>query len=231
MPFRMTRALPRIALTLLCLAAVWLDGSAQVRGVRRGTVVKGNDGKAIAAGPRGVAVKGEDGFAAAGRRGAVVKGDEGYAAVGRRGAVVKGDDGYAAVGRRGAVVAGEDGFAAVGRRGVVVGNHYESYDAWRAVAGAATMIAVGTMLARPPAAAVTINVGGSSYWYSGGAYYTRVMSNGAMAYQVVEAPMGAVITTLPVGCSVVRMGNVSYSRCGATYYERIATGYRVVVIH
>jgi hypothetical protein len=137
----------------------------------------------------------------------------------------------AGVGRRGAVVAGEEGFAAAGRRGVVVGSHYESYDAWRAVAGAATMIAVGTMLARPPAAAVTINVGGSSYWYSGGAYYTRVMSNGAMAYQVVEAPMGAVITTLPVGCSVVRMGNVSYSRCGATYYERIATGYRVVVIH
>ena len=102
-------------------------------------------------------------YAAAGRHGAVAKGDEGYAAVGRHGAVASGEDGYARAGPRGAVVAGEDGYAAVGRHGVVVGNQYESYDAWRAVAGAATVIAVGTMLTRPPAAAVTINVDGSSY--------------------------------------------------------------------
>src|SRR5262245_52111076 len=116
-----------LLMTLVSVAPV----DAQVRGARRTAVVKGEEGKGAVAGPRGVAVKGEDGYAAAGRHGAVVKGDEGYAAVGRHGAVVKGEDGYAAAGPRGAVVAGEEGYAAVGRRGVVVGNRYESYDAWR----------------------------------------------------------------------------------------------------
>jgi hypothetical protein len=52
-------------------------------------------------------------------------------------------------------------------------------------------IAVGTMLARPPAAAVPIVVGGSSYWYYDNAYYTRVMSGGRVVYQVVGPPPGA----------------------------------------
>ena len=129
--------------------------SAQVRSSRRGAVAKGDDG-AVAAGPRGAAVKGEDAYAAAGRRGAVVSGEEGYAAVGKRGNVVTGDDidvDGAAVGRRGAVVVGEEGAAAVGRYGnAVVGNRYESYDAWRAVAAVGTGIAIGTLLAKPPAA-------------------------------------------------------------------------------
>jgi hypothetical protein len=90
-------------------------------------------------------------------RGAVVKGEEVSGAVGRRGAVVKGDEGYAAVGRRGAMVAGEEGAVAVGRRGgVVVGNRYESYEKWRLAAGVGAAIVVGTMLARPPAAAITV---------------------------------------------------------------------------
>src|SRR5262245_21205612 len=123
------------ALTLCAIAGVSMPLTGQVRGVRRGTVVHGNDGKAAAVGPRGVAVKGEEGFAAAGRRGAVVAGDEGYAAVGRHGAVAKTDDGYARVGPRGAVVAGEEGAAAIGRHGaVVVGNRYESYEGWRVAA-------------------------------------------------------------------------------------------------
>jgi hypothetical protein len=159
-----------------------------------------------------------------------VKGDEGYAAVGRRGSVVKGEDGFAAVGRRGAVVAGEEGYAAVGRRGVVVGNRYESYEAWRVVAGVGTAIAIGTMLARPPRAAVSVNFGGSTYWYEGGAYYTRVVSGGSMVYSVVAPPAGIVITTLPSSCRSVRVGAVTYSQCGPTYYERVSGGYRVVVL-
>src|SRR5262245_10598438 len=219
-----------------CVVAVALvssplltDLSAQVRAARRGAVVRGEEGKGAVVGPRGAAVKTEEGYAAAGRRGAVVKGDEGYAAVGRRGAVVKGEDGYAAAGRRGAVVAGEEGYAAVGRRGVVVGNRYESYEAWRVVAGIGTAIAVGTMLARPPKAAVTITVSGTSYYYADGAYFTRVMSGGAVSYQVVTAPAGAIIATLPGGCSSVRVGGVAYSHCGPTYYQLVSTGYRVVV--
>ncbi len=134
---------------------------AQVRAGRRGAVAKGDNG-AVAAGPRGVAVKGEEGYAAAGRRGAVVSGEEGYAAVGRRGNVVTGEDvdvQGAAVGRRGAVVVGEEGAAAVGRYGnVVVADRYESYDAWKAVAAVGAGIAIGTMLAKPPAAAAPVVV-------------------------------------------------------------------------
>ena len=216
---------------MLLVAITWLvPVTAQVRGAHRPGVAKCEEGKGGAAGPRGVAVKGEDGYAAAGRNGAVAKGDEGYAAVGRHGAVAKGEDDYARVGPHGAVVAGEEGYAAVGRRGVVVGDQYESYDAWKAVAGAAAVIAVGTMLTRPPAAAVTINVEGSSYYYSDGAYYTRVMSGGDVSYQVVAAPPGAIIATLPGGCKSVHVGNVAYSQCGTTYYERVAAGYRVVVL-
>jgi hypothetical protein len=183
---RITRFRTIAAWVALFVTVAWLmPATAQIRGARRTAVVKGEEGRGAAVGPRGMAVKGEDGYAAAGRHGAVATGDEGYAAVGRHGAVASGEDGYARVGPRGAVVAGEEGYAAVGRRGVVVGNHYESYDAWRAVAGATAVIAVGTMLARPPAAAVAVSVGGASYWYSGGTYYTRVMSGGAVAYQVV----------------------------------------------
>ena len=220
------------ALTLCAFAGATLPMMAQVRSARRGTVVHGNDGKAAAAGPRGVAVKGEEGYAAAGRRGAVVAGDEGYAAVGRHGAVAQTDDAYARVGPRGAVVAGEEGAAAVGRHGaVVVGNRYESYEGWRVAAGVGAAIAVGTMLARPPTAAVTVSVGSSSYWYADGAYYTRVMSGGAVVYQVVSPPVGIIIPTLPIGCSSVRVGGVAYSQCGPTYYQRVGTGYRVVVLH
>jgi hypothetical protein len=127
-------------------------------------------------------------------------------------------------------VSGEDGYAAAGRRGVVVGNRYESYEAWRRVAGVGTAIAVGTMLVRPPRAAVAVRLGGASYWYDSGTYYTRVISNGSMVYQVVAPPAGIVVSTLPAGCRSVRVGNVAYSQCGPTYYQRVSAGYRVVVL-
>jgi hypothetical protein len=86
-------------------------------------------------------------------------------------------------------VAGEEGYAAAGRYGgVVVGNRYEDYEGWRAVAGVGAVIAIGTMLARPPTAATTVVISGTTYWYDGRTYYTRVYSGGAVAYQVVAAP-------------------------------------------
>lgn len=222
---------------MLVVALVTMLGLApivgQVRAGRRGAVAKGDDG-AVAAGPRGVAVKGEEGYAAAGRRGAVVSGEEGYAAVGRHGNVVTGEDidvQGAAVGRRGTVVVGEEGAAAVGRYGnVVVGDRYESYDAWKAVAAVGTGIAIGTMLAKPPAAAAPVAVSGTTYLYQDGVFYTKVMSSGAVVYQVVEPPAGAIITTLPAGCESVRVGDASYTQCGPTFYARVSTGYQVVVL-
>src|SRR5688572_23179180 len=193
--------------------------SAQVRAGRRGAVAKGDDG-AVAAGPRGAAAKTEEGYAAAGRRGAVVSGDEGYAAVGRNGNVVTGEEvdvQGAAVGRRGAVVVGEEGAAAVGRYGgVVVADRYESYDAWKAVAAVGAGIAIGTMLAKPPAAATTVVVSGSTYYVHDNVYYTKVMSSGQVAYQVVEPPAGAPIATLPAGCTSAQVGKATYTQCGTS---------------
>lgn len=180
-------------------------------------------------------VRGEERTVVSNRRGTAVVGDEGYAAVGRRGGVVaSNEERTVAANRRGMVVAGEEGYAAAGRYGgVVVGGHYEDHEGWRTAAavagGVAAGIAVGTMLSRPPAAATTVVVSGTSYWYDGGVYYSRAYSGGQVVYQVVTAPAGAVITTLPAGCTAVRRGNVVYRQCGATYYQPISGGYRVVV--
>ena len=147
-----------------------------------------------------------------------------------RGGVVVGEEGAVAVGRRGAVAVGEEGYVGVGRYGgVVAGEQYESHAGWAAAAGVATGIAIGTMLARPPAQSTTVVVSGANYVYSDGAYYESVMYGGEVQYQVVEAPAGAIITTLPGGCTTVVRGGVSYSQCGPTYYQRVSTGYRVVV--
>jgi hypothetical protein len=113
---------------------------------------------------------------------------------------------------------------------VVVGNRYEDYEGWRVAAGVGAVIAVGTMLARPPAAAVAVAVGPTSYWYYDNVFYTRVISGGSVAYQVVGPPAGAIIATLPAGCAAARVGAVTYQRCGGTYYQRVGTGYRVVVL-
>ena len=103
------------------------------------------------------------------------------------------------------------------------------YEGWRAVAGVATGIAVGTMLARPPSTSVTVVSGGSNYSYADGAYYEQADHGGEVSYQVVNAPAGAVITTLPGGCTTVVMQGASVHQCGSTYYQRVSAGYQVVV--
>ena len=96
--------------------------------------------------------------------------------------------------------------------------------------GVAAGIAIGTMLSKPPAAATTVVVTDTSYMYDDGVYYARVMDGGAVAYQVVPAPAGAIIATLPSGCSSVRVGGVAYTQCGQTHYQKVSTGYQVVVL-
>jgi hypothetical protein len=149
----------------------------------------------------------------------------------RGGAVVAGEEGAVAVGRRGAVAVGEEGYTGVGRYGGVVhGESYESHDGWKVAAGVAGGIAIGTMLARPPAQSTTVVVNNTNYTYSDGAYYEEVFYGGEVQYRVVAPPPGAIITTLPGGCTTVVKNGVSYSQCGPTYYERVSTGYRVVVL-
>ena len=92
----------------------------------------------------------------------------------------------AAVGRRGAVVVGEEGPRRGCYGGVAVADRYESYDAWKAVAAVGAGIAIGTMLAKPPAAATPSSSPRRPTYYQDGVFYTKVMSSGTVVYQVVE---------------------------------------------
>ena len=173
------------------------------------------------------------------RRGAAVKTEEGVSTVNRgyhapagagRGGVVVGEEGAAAVGPRGAVVVGEEGAARAGRYsyrgGVAV---YEDNDAWKTAAGIAVGvaggIAIGTLLAKPPAKAAPVTVSETAYLYENGTFYTKAMHEGQVVYQVVEAPPGAVIPTLPAGCTSAG----ATSQCGTTHYQKVSSGYQVVV--
>jgi hypothetical protein len=90
------------------------------------------------------------------------------------------------------VAVGDDGFVGVGRYGgVVAGERYDDHDAWKVAAGVAAGIAVGTMLARPPAQSTTVVVSNTTYLYSDGAYYEQVYYGGEVEYRVVTAPPGA----------------------------------------
>jgi len=93
----------------------------------------------------------------------------------------------------------------------------------------ATGIAIGTMLARPPAASVVVVAGGTTYRYYDGAYYEQVYYGGEVSYRVVAAPAGAIITTWPGGCVTTVMNGVTVSQCGGTCYRRVSAGYQVVV--
>jgi hypothetical protein len=133
--------------------------------------------------------------------------------------------------RRGAVAVGEEGYAARGRYGAVYGGeYYDDYEGWRVAAGVMTGIAVGTMLARPPAQSTTVVVSGASYYYYDNAFYTQAYNEGQVVYQVVPPPAGAIITTLPAGCTTTVVNGVSYSHCGETYYQRVSSGYQVVIL-
>jgi hypothetical protein len=75
----------------------------------------------------------------------------------------------------------------VGRYGgVVVADRYEGYDAWKTVAAVGAGIAIGTMLAKPPAAAAPVAVSGTTYYYHDNVFYTRVMSGGDVSAGVAR---------------------------------------------
>ncbi len=159
------------------------------------------------------------------------QGEEVAVAAGPRGVVAVGEEGAAAANRYGAVAVGEEGAVAVGRYGNAVyrGEYYDDYEGWKVAAGVATGIAIGTMLARPPASSTTIVVTGTSYYYNDYVFYSQVYHQGQVVYQAIPAPGGAIIVTLPPGCSVKIVGGVSYHFCSNTYYMRMSSGYKVVV--
>ena len=68
------------------------------------------------------------------------------------------------------------------------GYYYPSYSAWRAVAGVAAVIAIGTILASPPPKATTVVVKETTYYVHDGVYYQEVVHGDGVAYQCVPKP-------------------------------------------
>jgi hypothetical protein len=87
----------------------------------------------------------------------------------------------------------------------------------------------GFFIAAVATTAIIVSVESHQYHYDQGVYYAP--SNGG--YTVVQAPVGAVITTLPTGYQTVVVSGsggttVNNYYYGGTYYERESNGYKVV---
>jgi hypothetical protein len=83
----------------------------------------------------------------------------------------------------------------------------------------------GFFIATMAATAMIITVANQQYHYDQGVYY--VASNGG--YTVVQAPVGATITTLPPGSQTVVINETTNNYYyGGTYYEKKPEGYTVV---
>lgn len=115
-----------------------------------------------------------------------------------------------------------------GNAAVVTGNSYYDYNSWSGSAAHGNMIPMGTLVEVLPSTATPVMVGGSRYYYDTNIFLTEVFDGGMLLYQVVPAPIGAVVSTLPAGCTVQYFNGKSFSICGNTYYKQVAGGYQVV---
>lgn len=83
----------------------------------------------------------------------------------------------------------------------------------------------GFVIATMAATAIIISVNNQQYHYDQGVYY--VSSTGG--YTVVQAPVGATITTLPANTQTVVVNETTNNYYyGGTYYEKSDKGYKVV---
>jgi hypothetical protein len=111
---------------------------------------------------------------------------------------------------------------------VVAGGYYNDYNGWAGTAPPGTGIPIGTILEYVPSTAVPVMVSGYRYYYENSIFLAEVFDGSAVVYQVVPAPIGAVVTQLPAGCTVLNYNGRSVQRCGNTYYQQVAGGYQVV---
>jgi hypothetical protein len=83
----------------------------------------------------------------------------------------------------------------------------------------------GFFIATIAATAIIVSVENQHYYYDQGVYY--IQSSGG--YTVVQAPVGATVTTLPTGTQpvVINQTTTNYYY-GGTYYEKTDKGYTVV---
>ncbi|HSP06262.1 MAG TPA: DUF6515 family protein [Acidobacteriota bacterium] len=162
--------------------------------------------------------------------------DSGYATVNPnyndRATAYRDENGNVAVDPGRAVAAGQNGAAVYNGYGAVVttGTYYD-YNGYYNSAPAGAMLPMGTVLQYLPSSAVPVMVGGARYYHDSGVYFAEVFDGTAVVYQVVEAPLGAVVTSLPAGCAVQNYNGKSITVCGNTYYMQVAGGYQVVALN
>lgn len=111
---------------------------------------------------------------------------------------------------------------------VVASNSYYNYDAWAASATPGSLLPIGTILEYYPSHAVPLMVKGSRYYYTDNTYLAEVFDGSAVVYQVVPAPVGAIVSMLPAGCVVQTYNGKSLTVCGGTTYQQVAGGFEVV---
>jgi hypothetical protein len=114
---------------------------------------------------------------------------------------------------------------------VIVGGYYSDYSGWAGTAPAGSAIPIGTILEYAPSSAVPVMVKGSRYYYENNVFLAEVFDGTSVVYQVVPAPLTAVVTQLPAGCVVKNYNGKSYQLCGNTYYQQVAGGYEVVAVN
>lgn len=106
--------------------------------------------------------------------------------------------------------------------------YYYDNSAYGATAPPGSLIPMGTILQYIPSSAIPVTVDRNRYYYDSNVYFAEVFDGGAIVYQVVPAPMGAVISTLPQGCFARTYDGKSVMICGNTVYMQVAGGYQVI---
>jgi len=75
-----------------------------------------------------------------------------------------------------------------------------------------------------PRHSISIVIGTGSFFYSDGFFYQHRDRD----YEVVPAPIGAVVYSIPWGCNRVVIAGFPYYSYEGVYYRRLARGYEVV---
>lgn len=74
-----------------------------------------------------------------------------------------------------------------------------------------------------PRGYVTFFIGRKAYYYSDGVYYKQ--GNSGRNYEVIEAPIGAIVQRLPLFAERIRINNQSYFECNLAIYSKIRSSY------
>jgi hypothetical protein len=86
------------------------------------------------------------------------------------------------------------------------------------------VVTVVTPVPSPTATYLGIEVNGSPFYYRDGEFYRKVVGG----FQVIDAPVGAVIPALPTGATTMWIGDDEYVYLKGAFYRRNPQGFAVV---